>query len=435
MKHLFFSLLISCLTLSTFAQELDVNYALSSNGATAVATSGDALAAIDGNPGTRWESAQEDPQIWTLDLGQTRTFNTIKILWEGAYAKKFTISVSTDSVAWTPIVTIADQQLTGFPYSQIHTIASTTARYIQFYGEERGTQYGYSFWEFEVYTAGESILTTLDATADAHLVKVGESTAIQLIAKDQHGKVITPAEEVIYTIIPADAGTVVNHVYTPARIGSASITASIGNVQAAAIEVVAYDGANLALSSEDNNKLIAESTPFLGYDAFRAVDGNLTTEWQGCPDNGTEDTDSARTYDAWFVLDLGTLCNINMLAIVFEGACAQDYHVDFSADNATWHTAYNHVGNPGVHHHTQALYGDNLQHSNSVRYVRFWSTKAATQWGMKIFEFEVYGFATDNTATPEVALPATAPTKIISNGQLIIIRDGVKYDITGKMMK
>ena len=338
MKHLFLSLILSSLTLLAFAQELDVNYALSSNGAIAVATTGDAMAAIDGNPGTRWESAQEDPQIWTLDLGQTRSFNTIKILWEGAYAKKFTISVSTDSVAWTPVVTIADQQLEGFPYAQFHTIDATTARYIQFYGEERGTQYAYSFWEFEVYTAGESVLTTLDATIDANLLKVGESTAIHLIAKDQHGKVITPAEEVIYTITPAEAGTVVNHVYTPARIGSASITASIGDVQASAIEVVAYDGENLALSTEDNNKIIAQSTPFTGYDAFRAVDGILNTEWQGCPDNGTLDTDSARTYDAWFVLDLGTIYNINMVAIANGKPCQLglleiiDYYVNYQRE-------------------------------------------------------------------------------------------------------
>ena len=434
MKHIFLSFIFCFLTLSVLAQETDVNFALTSNGATAVATTGDAIAAIDGNPGTRWESAAEDPQVWTLDLGQTRTFNTIKILWEGAYAKKFTISASTDNATWTPIVTIADQQLEGFPYAQIHTINSTSARDIQFYGEERGTPYGYSFWEFEVYTAGESVLTTLDATIDANLLKVGESTTIQLIAKDQHGKIITPTEEVLYTITPADAGTITNHIYTPAQIGKASIIASIGEVQADAIEVVAYDGENLALSTPENNKIIAESTPFTGYDAFRAVDGLLNTEWQGCPDNGTLDTDSARTYDSWFVLDLSTICDINLVAIVFEGACSQDYHVDFSADNATWHTAYNHIGNPGVHHHTQALYGDNLMNSQAVRYIRFWSTKAATQWGMKIFEFEVYGFAADNTATPEVVSPVT-PTKVISNGQVIIIRDGAKYDLTGKLLK
>ena len=49
---------------------------------------------------------------------------------------------------------------------------------------------------------------------------------------------------------------------------------------------------------------------------------------------------------------------------------------------------------------------------------------------MKIFEFEVYGFAAGNTATPELALPITA-TKVISNGQLIIIRDGEMYNVQG----
>jgi hypothetical protein len=53
---------------------------------------------------------------------------------------------------------------------------------------------------------------------------------------------------------------------------------------------------------------------------------------------------------------------------------------------------------------------------------------------MKIFEFEVYGFAADYTALPELVLPSSA-TKVISNGQLIIIRDGVKYDITGSVIR
>ena len=95
MKHLFISFILCSLILSAFAQETDVNFALTANGATAIATSGNPLLAIDNNTGTRWESEHGvDPQTLTIDLGQPRTFNTIQIVWEGAYAKDFAVSTS-----------------------------------------------------------------------------------------------------------------------------------------------------------------------------------------------------------------------------------------------------------------------------------------------------------------------------------------------------
>ena len=112
MKHLFISFILCSLTLSAFAQETDVNFALTANGATAIATSGNPLLAIDDNTGTRWESEHGvDPQTLTIDLGQPRTFNTIQIVWEGAYAKDFAVSTSLDNATWTPVLTVEDQYL------------------------------------------------------------------------------------------------------------------------------------------------------------------------------------------------------------------------------------------------------------------------------------------------------------------------------------
>ena len=186
MKHVFISFILCTLTLSAFAQETDVNFALTANGATATATSGNPLLAMDDNIGTRWESEQKDPQTFTIDLGQSRTFNTFQIVWEGAYGKTFTVSVSDDKETWTPVWTVEGQELKGFPYTQTQKIDKTTARYIQFHGTERGTGYGYSFWEFRVYMSGVSKLTTLEAKPAANISKVGEGIAINLTAKDQN---------------------------------------------------------------------------------------------------------------------------------------------------------------------------------------------------------------------------------------------------------
>lgn len=402
-------------TPGTPAEVYDVNFALASNGSSAEATSGNAASAIDGNTGTRWESASEDPQTWTLDLGQERIFNTLEIVWEGAYAKTFTVSVSSDNATWTPVWTVEGQSLAGFPYTQSNVIEKTTARYIQFHGTARGTGYGYSFWEFRVYLAGTSTLTTLEAKAANALTKVGEGLAINVTAKDQNGKVMANAGEVTYTITPADAGTITNGVYTPAKIGLASIVAAIGEVKAPAVEVFAYDGDNVALSTDINNSKIVAQSDFApsGTDAWHAIDGNEGSVWQGSATNGTAEDEASRTYDSWFIVDFGAYYDINLVSIKFEGACSQDYHVDFSADNATWAEAYNHVGNAGVNGHTKLIYGNDLQNKTKVRYARFFSTKAATTWGMKMYEFKVFG--TPWVAPADNVKPVMGTATLVSN--------------------
>ena len=402
----------------------DTNFALTANGATAEATSGDPALALDNNTGSRWESAHSDPQTFIIDLGQERIFNTLEIVWEGAYAKTFTVSTSSDKTDWTPVWNVTGQSLAGFPYTQTQTIDKTTARYVKFEGTERGTVYGYSFWEFRVYLAGVSTLTSLEAKAESAITKVGATNTITITPKDQNGQAMADAGDVTYTITPADAGTITGNVYTPVKIGAASIVASIGEVAAAAFEVVAYDGENVAFSADriNANKVIAQSglTDGSDKDAWYAVDGNDGSVWQGSLTNGTADDEAARTFDSWFVVDFGAYYDINLVSIKFEGACAQDYHVDFSADNANWNVAYNHVGNNGTNAHTKYIYGSNLQNTTKVRYARFYSTKAATHWGMKVFEFQVYGLPFVASGDTEKPVMGTA-TWVSNNHNSAII--------------
>ena len=402
-------------TPATPTEVYDVNFALTSNGSSAEATSGNnPIEAIDNNLGSRWISEEKvDPQTWTLDLGQARIFNTLEIVWEGAYGKTFTVSVSDDKETWTPVWTVEDQKLAGFPYTQTQKIDKTTARYIQFHGTARGTGYGYSFWEFRVYLAGVSTFTSLEAKPATNLTKIGEANAITLTAKDQNGKPMTDVGEVTYTVTPADAGTIINNVYTPAKIGLASIVATIGEVSAPAFEVLAYDGENVALSPNINASKIVAQSDFApsGTDAWHAIDGNEGSVWQGSATNGGAGDEESRTYDSWFVVDFGAYYDINLVSIKFEGACSQEYHVDFSADNVTWNLAYNYVGAANVNAHTKLIYGNDLQNNTKARYARFYSTKAATQWGMKMFEFKVFG-------TPWVA-PADDVKPVMGTAELV----------------
>ena len=298
MRKIFF--LIAFLSASIMSFSQDVNYASASNGSSASASTGDGSLAIDDNAGTRWESAQTDDEWFLLDMGQSRTFNYIKIKWEGAYAKRFQLLASADGVNFTAFYT--ESNLDHADWQAIYVETPVTARYIKYQGLERATQWGQSFFEFQVFYLSE------------------------------------PPR--VYPLI---------------------------------------EGLSIVASSDGYN------------DVNRVLDGNAGTEWQGSPSNGTPDTDEDRTYDAWFVVDLGGLYDVEKVDVVFEGACAQDYHIDFSKDQSAWELGYNFVGNPGVNGRTDEL--TDLANNTKVRYVRFWSTKAATQWGMKIFEFRVYGEA------------------------------------------
>ncbi len=103
-------------------------------------------AAVDGNTGTRWSSAFSDPQWIRIDLGTTTTIGTVTLRWEAAYGRSFQIQTSPDATNWTSIYSTT----TGTGGVQTLTV-SGSGRYIRMYGTARGTGYGYSLWEFEVY--------------------------------------------------------------------------------------------------------------------------------------------------------------------------------------------------------------------------------------------------------------------------------------------
>ncbi|MEV8517260.1 discoidin domain-containing protein [Dactylosporangium sp. NPDC051484] len=103
--------------------------------------------AVDGNTGTRWSSGFSDPQWITIDLGATQNVCRVVLNWEAAYAKAFQVQTSTDGTTWTTIYNTT----TGTGGVQTLDV-SGSGRYIRMYGTQRATQYGYSLWEFQVYS-------------------------------------------------------------------------------------------------------------------------------------------------------------------------------------------------------------------------------------------------------------------------------------------
>ncbi len=105
-----------------------------------------ASAAFDGNGTTRWSSQYSDPQSIYVDLGKRYDLCKVVLRWEAALGKDFKIQLSDDAINWSTYITITSN--TDF---ENYLPIKGSARYVRMYGTARGTVYGYSLYEFEVY--------------------------------------------------------------------------------------------------------------------------------------------------------------------------------------------------------------------------------------------------------------------------------------------
>ena len=127
----------------------------------------EASKAVDGNTTTtRWASVEAvDPQWVAVDLGANYSISSVKVTWEAAYASTYAIEISTDGSNWNNLKSIAGNTA----LVNNHTGLSGTGRYIRIYGTARGTAWGYSIYELEVYGAAAAQASTTATLTEASI--------------------------------------------------------------------------------------------------------------------------------------------------------------------------------------------------------------------------------------------------------------------------
>ncbi|MFI6095629.1 glycosyl hydrolase family 8 [Lentzea sp. NPDC051213] len=110
----------------------------------------EAAKAVDGSASSRWASAEgHDPEWIQVDLGSTHTISRVRLNWETAYGRAYQVQTSPDGSAWSDVYS------TGAGDGGVDDLTvSGSGRYVRVLGTARGTAWGYSLWEFEVYGVG-----------------------------------------------------------------------------------------------------------------------------------------------------------------------------------------------------------------------------------------------------------------------------------------
>ncbi len=269
--------------------------------------------------------------------------------WEAAYGKSYQVQTSNDAVSWTTIYTTT----TGDGATD-DLVISGSGRYVRVYMTVRGTAYGYSLYEFEVYGTGGATATNTSVAPTA----------------TRTNTLVGPTATRTNTSVPPTATN------TPVA------------------------SSNLAL----NKPAAASSIEGTGFEAAKAVDGSATTRWAS--------VDPATTAQ-WIYVDLGASSTIARVVLSWEAAYATSYQVQTSNDATNWTPIYTTTTGNGAIDDLTGLSGSGryVRVNCTVR----GSAYGYSLWSFEVYGSGGGATATNTSVPPTATNTAVGPTATPTN--------------------
>ena len=233
----------------------------------------------------------------------------------------------------------------------------------------------------------EPVLAQIELSADKTQGSTNDVYTFTAKGKNQFGEDFEiPADGKQYEVDGAGNATFDGDRMTVDARGQYTVTLKSGDVVSNEVVInVVAEGANLALG-----KTIVSSTEG-SENPQNAVDGEEGTMWiVNQPADAEKGDGDSWIYEAEIVVDLGEEYDVNCVHTYWEGASAADYTVTFSTDNAQWSEpteAFTFTNGAGMQNRHDWLM---QEEPVKARYVKVHSTRAATGYGVKIRELQVY---------------------------------------------
>lgn len=397
--------------------------------------------AVDGNNGTRWSSQFNDNEWIYVDLGKIYSVNKVVLNWEGAYGKDYNIQVSTDASNWNTVKTVTG----GDGGEDVIEFNATDARYVRMLGTARGTGYGYSLWDFEVYTGKSSGGSTGGNTgSDTSDTPVNTNLALNASAEQSGAEGDGMKAD---KAVDGDKGSR----FSSNAVDDAWMSVDLGKTYSIDKVVITWEGAygkdyNIQVSTDGNNwttvkKMTGQnggedivtfdsvkaryvkmqgvergtgygysiwefevyntgstSSGNTGSDNDSSVSGTNVAINKDAKGSSREGDGTAAKYavdgdvgtrwasewsdDQWIQVDLGKAYTINKVILNWEGAYGKAYDIQVSTDGNSWTTVKSVKDSDG---------GEDTVSFDAVsaRYVRVKGVERATGYGYSIWEFQV----------------------------------------------
>ncbi len=239
----FFQMLCTVLLLASSNLYAQVDLALNKV-ASASTVAQPAANAVDGNGGTRWESAfATDPSWLSVDLGAQYSLTSVVIDWEAANAATYEVQGSTNGTTW---VTLSSKTGGIFGNRTDTNTVSGAYRYVRMYGTARTSQYGYSIWSLKVY-GGVAASSTPASSTPASSIPASSVPASSVAANTNLalGR-ITAASTTLQAAANAVDGNAGSRWESTAAIDPSWISVDLGAAKTLSSVVIDWEAANAA---------------------------------------------------------------------------------------------------------------------------------------------------------------------------------------------
>lgn len=375
------------------------------------ASNGTATAAVDGNPGSRWETTWEDNQWIYVDLGAVYNLDHLRLLWEGAYTKHYQVCVAEEltsemlanlndedatnnfATGWT---VAADQTYDSFVSDQTVSVKGFAGRYVAINCIERGTQWGNSIYELEVY-ANSLTESKLDVTPDVLGGYIGTTVKFTAAGLNADGTEMD-LTDAVWTM---NGEPMTSQTVTFDTKGFYTVKVAANGIEAETT-VGIFDAADNFVTPS----LLTQQSDNTTADASKAIDGDEGSMWEA-------NVEGTQEYNAWMVVDLGSELDVNGCYLYWEGATSAEYTVEVSTDGIEYIPVFSYASNQSMGSGRYDWVFDGESHK--ARFVKINSTKAATGYGVKLRELQIFGEGT--LAPAELAnLELTADNNVGATG-------------------
>lgn len=350
--------------------------------------------AVDGDPGTRWESEHGvDDVDLTLDLGGRYDLTGARLVWEGAAASTYALQVADDADGpWTTVRTV-----TKADAAPDDLALAVAARFVRVHGTGRLTGYGYSLHEVELTgtrTAAQIAPTRLLLAPDGTTVRAGADVALTAYAFDATGA--GGAVDAVWSATGAGTVALDGTVTAGAAPGAVEVVARVGGLEATTTVAVVANGDPAGPAAPGTVRDVAVGKPVTassvestGLRAEHAVDGDPASRWA-----------SAAADDQWIEVDLAEVVPVERVELDWERAAAADYRVQVrAAADDPWTT---------VATVTDGAEGHAVHAADRVRarWVRVLAGGRTTPYGVSLHALAVY--SDRGRPTPDLARTGTA---------------------------
>lgn len=256
----------------------------------------------------------------------------------------------------------------------------------------------------EIYVSGSKRelpkATSIDLTLEKGGAVIGETNAVDVSVIDQYG---VPFESDVN--ISVTGASYADGVITCSSKGMVTVTATCGDITATADFYVA-DQADYCLAGA-----VVTADASAPSDTAPVTDGGMVITDKGLPYQLSVN-ETAGDHTHWILAKLSRPYDLDLIAVLWEGACPADYDIYLGETEDDLQLYYSQRDKEGLKEYSDRFSGKEMK---DIRYIKLVTTKNATGYGLQLFDLKAYGTSNAESVPESLEISSSVNDLLVGN--------------------